>query len=74
MFSAFYINMKDNIVGRNIHQLRCDNNLNQKAFGERLGYSQRTISDWENGNTEPDIDAIRKIVALFNVSYEELLN
>lgn len=66
--------MKENLVGKNIHQLRCDQNLNQKTLGERLGYSQRTISDWENGNTEPGIEAIRKIAAFFNVSYEELLN
>jgi len=33
------------LIGINISKLRKDNNLNQKQFGEKIGYSQRTVSD-----------------------------
>lgn len=66
--------MSSHKIGQAISKLRIDNKLNQKQFGEKLGYSQRTISDWENGNTEPNIEAIKKIVSLFDISYEELLD
>ena len=61
-------------ISETILKLRLDNKLSQKQLGEKLGYSQRTVSDWENGNTEPNIDAIRKIVSLFDISYEEFFD
>ena len=61
-------------IGQNILRLRQEHELSQKQFGERLGYAQRTISGWEKGNSEPNIEAIKKIVALFDITYEELLN
>ena len=66
--------MKTSEIGANISKIRGDNNLNQKQFGEKIGYSQRTISDWEKGNTEPNICAIRKICKIFDISYEELID
>jgi len=61
-------------IAKVILKLRLDNKFSQKQLGEKLGYSQRTVSDWESGNTEPNIDAIRKLSELFDVSYEELLD
>jgi len=61
-------------IAQVIFKLRIENELTQKQLGEKLGYSQRTISDWEKGNTEPNIDAIKKMVILFDISYEELLD
>lgn len=66
--------MKTSDIGANILKLRKDNSLNQKQFGEKIGYSQRTISDWEKGNTEPNIGAIKKICEIFDISYEELID
>ena len=66
--------MEKDGIGSIIFKLRKEYKLNQNEFGKKLGYSQRTISDWENGNTEPNIEAIKKITALFDITYEELLN
>jgi len=66
--------MSKKSIAQVILKLRLDNRLSQKQLGEKLGYSQRTICDWEKGNTEPSIDAIKKITVLFDVSYEELLD
>ena len=61
-------------IGKNIKTLRTNNKLSQKKFGEILGYSARTISDWECSNTEPDLTTIKKIVKYFDISYEELFD
>ena len=64
----------EKIVSQNIKNIRLINNLTQKEFGAKLGYSARTISDWENGNTEPDLKTIKLIVKIFNVAYEDILD
>lgn len=66
--------MKKITIGKNIKLIRVQNKLSQKEFGEKLGFSARTVSDWECGNTEPDINTIKLIVRLFNISYDELFD
>ena len=48
-------------IGLNLRQIRIDNKLTQKEFGQKLGFSARTVSDWECGNTEPDLTTIKKL-------------
>ena len=62
------------MINKNIKEYRIMHNLSQKQLGEKLGYSARTISDWENGNTEPNISAIKALVSFFGISYEDLLD
>ena len=62
-----------NIVAENIKFIRTTSNLTQKQFGELLGYSARTISDWEYGNTEPNIETIKRIKFIFNLSFDDIL-
>lgn len=64
--------MSKYFIGENLKSIRLENKLTQKQFGDCLGYSARTISDWECGNTEPDITTIKNIVKKFNVSYEDI--
>ena len=64
--------MKESDFGKNIKAIRISNKLTQKEFGEKLGFSARTVSDWEYNNTEPDMITIKKIVKIFNVTYEEI--
>ncbi|MBO7508054.1 MAG: helix-turn-helix transcriptional regulator [Clostridia bacterium] len=61
-------------VAQNIRTIRQLNKLSQKEFGEKLGFSARTISDWECSNTEPDITTLKSIKQIFNVSYEDILD
>ena len=58
--------------GNNIRLIRQENKLTQKQFGEKLGFSARTVSDWEYGNTEPDMKTIKKMVKIFDLSYEDI--
>ena len=61
----------NNTVGENIRFLRKRKNLTQAELGKILGYSARTVSDWENGSTEPNITAIKSLVKFFDITYEE---
>lgn len=54
-----------------IRTLRKSRKLSQNQLGAILGYSARTVSDWEAGNTEPNIATIKAIVKYFEISYEE---
>lgn len=63
-----------NSVGLNIKSLRLSENLSQKKLGEILGFSARTVSDWETGNTEPDINTIKAIVKYFDITYDEFFD
>ena len=61
----------ENSTGSLIRSLRKSRNFSQTELGKRLGFSARTVSDWENGNTEPNIATIKAIVKLFDITYEE---
>lgn len=58
-------------VAETIKNLRKSKSLTQFEFGKLFGYSARTVSDWEKGNTEPNISAIKNIVKYFDITYEE---
>lgn len=60
-------------IGETIKYLRKSKKLSQTQLGNELGFSARTVSDWENGNTEPNISTIKALVKYFDISYEEFL-
>jgi len=47
--------------------------MTQAQLGERLGVTNKTISRWETGKYMPDIDKLRKLSAVLDVSINELL-
>lgn len=63
--------MKASNIGATVRLLRKSENISQAELGKKLGYSARTVSDWENGVTEPNISAIKGLVKFFGISYEE---
>lgn len=51
-----------------ISKIRIDNNLTQMELANILGVSDKTVSSWENGNTTPDSETIKKICSEFGIS------
>lgn len=47
--------------------------LTQNELADLLGVSQQTISKYENGTREPDIDTLINLSRIFNVSIDYLL-
>ena len=47
--------------------------LSQKEAAKALGVSNKTLSNWENGQTFPAVDKIEKMCALYRVPYDLLI-
>ncbi len=57
----------------NFKKLREKNELTQEDVAKQIGISRQSISKWENGINEPDLETLEKLCAIFNCSLEELL-
>ena len=66
--------MKGNFFGVKLKELRIEKGLSQRKLGELLGECNQTVSFWETGSREPDLDALIKIADFFEVSVDFLLN
>ena len=56
-----------------IKELREKENLNQSKLAEILGFTQQSISRFENGQSEPDLATVIKLANHFQVTIEYLL-
>ena len=66
--------MKNNYFGKRLKELRTEKGLSQRKLGEIFSVCNQTISFWENGSREPDLDTILQIATFFDVSVDYLLN
>ena len=60
-------------VGRIISQKRKEHNMTQMQLADSLGISFQAVSNWERGNSMPDISKLPELAELFGCSIEELL-
>ena len=58
----------------NLKSIRKECNLTQKQVAEKMNVVESCYANWEQGRTEPNIDSIRKLAKIFNVSIDELCN
>ena len=65
--------MNNNAFGKKLKDLRMENGLTQRELGEKLGYCNQTVSFWESGRREPDLDALVAVAKFFDVSVDYLL-
>ena len=56
----------------NIKILRREKGLTQRDLANLLSISQNTVSNWENGITEPTVTQLQKISEVFGVSLSTL--
>ena len=56
-----------------LKELRIEKALTQTQLAKELRVNQRTISNWEVGERQPDLDTLEVIAKYFNVSYDYLL-
>ena len=61
-------------VGERIKELRSKVGWTQAELADRSGFTPQTVSNWESGSREPDIDTLIKLSSLFNVSLDYLLS
>lgn len=67
--------MKDikDIFAKNLSELRQASGMTQLELGERLNYSDKTVSKWERGESIPDAGMLKQIADVFGVSLDYLL-
>lgn len=56
------------INGKKLAEIRENNGLTKTELGKRLGVSSQTISNYENGNTNPPDENVDKICMILKVS------
>lgn len=59
--------------GKKIAELRKESKLTQAELGTKLNITAQAVSKWENNLSEPDIESIRKMCEIFEVSVDEFL-
>lgn len=62
------------MISDKIKQIRRTHYLNQTEFANRIGVTQGTVSQWENGLTRPNLDQLRAISAAFNISVSDIVD
>ena len=60
--------------GNYLYSLRKENNLTQRFVAYQLDVSDKAVSKWETGKSKPDLEKLKLLAALYNVSLDELLN
>ena len=58
------------VIAKNITNLRKANNYTQAELAEKLNYSDKSISKWENGESAPSVEVLVSIANLFGVGID----
>ena len=60
-------------IADNIKKIREEKHISQQELGSLLNISDKTISSWEIGRTEPNMGYIQSMCDIFNISIDELI-
>lgn len=61
------------MVGDKIKEYRLLRGLSQIELSNRMGVSQKTISSWEIGRTEPNMGSVEKLAACLECRKSDLI-
>ena len=64
----------DKTFCKNIKEARKACCLTQKQVAELLNVVESCYANWEQGRTEPNIEMLRNLGNIFNISIDELIN
>lgn len=70
------IQSKKNIMDFNekLQQLRTKSGLTQEQLAEKVFVSRVAVAKWESGRGYPNLDSLKRIAKVFNVSIDDLLS
>ena len=60
-------------IGKFISELRKEKNLTQQDLADKLGVSNKTVGNWENGRNMPDLSLFRPLCNELDIKADELL-
>ena len=67
------MNIQDTLI-QNMITVRKHRGLTQSELGKQIGYSDKTISKWEHGDSCPGIEAVYQLARFYGVSVDDLLS
>lgn len=66
--------MNQEKIGKFISEKRKDKKLTQSELAEKLGVTDKSISNWENGRNMPDLSLFKPICEILDISINDLLS
>lgn len=54
-------------------RLRKNKNITQEMLAKRLGVAQNTVSNWETGDSKPDIVMVSKLAKILECDVSEVI-
>lgn len=60
-------------VAREIREARIAQNMTQMNLADAMGVSYQAVSNWERGNSMPDIGKLEELCAILDISLDRLL-
>ena len=66
--------MNQEKIGKFILECRKSKKLTQFELAEKLGVTDRTISNWENGKNMPDLSLFKPLCEILDISINELIS
>ena len=60
-------------VAKRIREARIGKNMTQMNLADAMGVSYQAVSNWERGNSMPDISKLEDLCAVLGISVTELL-
>ena len=60
--------------GENLKYFRKLHKFSQKDFADRLSTTQQRVSEWECDKVEPSLYNIIKILRIFDITFEDLVD
>lgn len=58
---------------KNLKSMRLARGISQRNLAKEIGVSQQSINKYENHETEPDIEILKKLADFFNTSIDYLV-
>ena len=66
--------MNQEKIGKFIAECRRKKNMTQQELAEKLGVSDRTIGNWENGRNMPDLSLFKPLCDELDISLNDLMS
>lgn len=65
--------MSKNVVGKNLRLLRKRKNLSQEELAVQFHVTRQTISNWESGKSQIELETLKMLAEFFAVPIERLI-
>lgn len=62
------------IIAKNLSKLRKEKGLTQTELAEKMNYSNKAVSRWEQGDTLPDVNVLCELCDFYGITLNDLTN